>query len=61
MTKDKKVQIVEELSEELSSSACFYIADASGLSVSDTNDFRRKCFEKGIKYVYYAFEGNVVL
>lgn len=51
MTREEKGIIIQELSEKFASTPYFYIADASGLSVAKTNDFRRKCFENGIEYV----------
>lgn len=50
MTKQEKINTVETLYGELSSSPCFYIANSEGLNVSSVNDFRRHCFDKGIRY-----------
>ena len=49
MKKEDKEAIVNSLSEKLSSNRNFYIADASGLTVGDTNKLRRLCFAKGVK------------
>ncbi len=50
MTKEDKLSIINELSEKLKETSHFYVTDTSGLSVAEINDFRRKCFEKGIEY-----------
>jgi large subunit ribosomal protein L10 len=50
MTKQEKYQLVEELSAKLAETSNFYITDASGMTVAQTNAFRRKCFEQGIEY-----------
>ncbi len=50
MTKEEKINIVNELSEKLKSTDFFYVTDTSGLTVAQINDFRRLCFNKGIEY-----------
>jgi large subunit ribosomal protein L10 len=50
MTKEEKGVLIEELKEKFANSTYFYIADASGMSVAQTNDFRRLCFQRGIEY-----------
>jgi len=50
MTKDKKHEIYGELVAKFADSPNFYIMDASGMTVAQTNAFRRMCFEKGIEY-----------
>ncbi len=50
MTIQEKAEQVDNLYNELSKASCFYIANSEGLSVSLVNEFRKKCFEKGIKY-----------
>lgn len=50
MTKEDKLSIINELSEKLKETSHFYVTDTSGLTVAEINDFRRKCFEKGIEY-----------
>lgn len=45
----KKIEIVKNLKNKLSSN-CFYIIDSNGLKVKEINQFRRKCFEKKIFY-----------
>ncbi|MCG8340306.1 MAG: 50S ribosomal protein L10 [Cytophagales bacterium] len=51
MIREEKAQIIESLGEQFSASAYFYIIDAAGLTVEEVNDFRRKCFEKGVVYM----------
>jgi large subunit ribosomal protein L10 len=50
MTREEKFAIVEELTEKLSNTPNFYITDAAGMTVAQTNDFRRLCFQKGVEY-----------
>lgn len=50
MTREEKAAIIDDLTEKFQNTSFFYIADASGLSVAQVNDFRRACFEKGIEY-----------
>jgi large subunit ribosomal protein L10 len=50
MTREDKIELVNELSEKLSKTTFFYITDAGGMTVAETNAFRRACFEKGIEY-----------
>jgi len=53
MTREEKGNIIAELSERLSGTKNFYIADASGFSVAQINQFRRMCFEKGLQFKVY--------
>ena len=50
MTREEKAVIIEELSEKFKSNSNFYFTDASGLTVAEVNDLRRKCFQSGIEY-----------
>jgi len=50
MRKEDKAVIIEEISEKFKSNMSFYFTDASGFTVAEVNDLRRKCFEKGIEY-----------
>lgn len=50
MTREEKAIVIEELVQKFSNNDNFYITDASGMSVAQTNDLRRLCFEKGIEY-----------
>ncbi|GAB4465857.1 MAG: 50S ribosomal protein L10 [Thermoflexibacter sp.] len=51
MTREEKIQIAQELSKKLAAGQNFYITDASGMNVAETNAFRRMCFEKNVEYV----------
>lgn len=53
MTRQDKAKIIDELVEKFSNTEFFYVTDASGLSVQETNDFRRACVEKGVEYKVY--------
>ena len=53
MDKELKAQQIEELTGKVNSTQYFYIMDATGLSVSEINGFRRKCFEGGLQYKVY--------
>ena len=53
MTREEKSVIIEELSEKFKVSPYFYITDASGMSVAQTNDLRRECFKRGVEYKVY--------
>lgn len=48
MTKEQKIQLVEKLTEKFKAHPNFYLTDAGGLSVSETNDLRRLCFESNV-------------
>ncbi|KYG75258.1 MULTISPECIES: 50S ribosomal protein L10 [Roseivirga] len=50
MTREEKAVVIGELVEKFSANMNFYITDASGMSVAQTNSLRRLCFDKGIEY-----------
>lgn len=50
MTRQEKAEIIDELSQKFASTPYFYITSAAGMSVSEANDLRRLCFEKGVEY-----------
>ena len=50
MTREEKAVVIDELFEKFLSNDNFYITDASGLSVAQTNMLRGLCFDKGIEY-----------
>lgn len=50
MRKEDKAVIIEELSQKFKENMSFYFTDASGFTVAEVNDLRRKCFESGIEY-----------
>lgn len=49
MNKTEKGEIIESLKDKINASSYFYLADASSMTVAQINNFRRKCFEKGIE------------
>lgn len=49
MTREEKVTLVSELTEQLKETPNVYVADSGGMTVSQVNDLRRMCFEAGIK------------
>lgn len=53
MTKEEKAQIIEKLSQKFADHAHFYLADASGLTVAQVNEFRRLCYKSGVEYGVY--------
>lgn len=53
MNKEQKAQQIGELTEKVNNTQYFYIMDASGLTVSEVNGFRRKCYEGGLEYKVY--------
>ncbi|GAB4396705.1 MAG: 50S ribosomal protein L10 [Microscillaceae bacterium] len=50
MTKEEKGVLLEELSQKFAQYTNYYFLDAAGMTVAQTNKFRRFCFEKGIEY-----------
>ena len=50
MTKEDKAVLIGELKEKFANTTFFYVTDASGMSVADTNSFRRMCFENRLEY-----------
>ena len=48
MTKEEKNQFIGELTDKLKANEIFYLTDVSGLTVEQSNKFRRLCFSKGI-------------
>lgn len=50
MTREEKAVIIDELKQKFAENAVFYITDGGGMSVAQTNEFRRMCFQNGIEY-----------
>ena len=50
MTRAEKAAVIEELSAKFKETSNFYFTDASGLTVAEVNNLRRKCFENGVEY-----------
>ena len=48
MNKEKKVEIIKVLSQELKENENFYLADISGLDSSETYDLRKEFYGKGV-------------
>lgn len=53
MTRDEKVQIIDELTAKFADNTHFYVTDASGFTVDQVNTFRRMCYKSGIEYRVY--------
>ena len=51
MTRDEKMQVIENLAQSISEAKHFYLTDISTLNAEQTSNLRRKCFEKDIKLV----------
>ena len=51
MTRDEKMQVIENLAQSISEAKHFYLTDISALNAEQTSMLRRKCFEKDIKLV----------
>ena len=51
MTRDEKMQVIDNLAQSISNSKHFYLTDISALNAEQTSNLRRKCFEKDIKLV----------
>ena len=49
MTRQEKDQFIDSIAEKLKASKNLYLADISGLTVSDSNELRRLCFNKGVE------------
>ena len=49
MTRQEKDQFIDQLAGKLSASENFYLTDISGLTVGQSNDLRRSCFNKGVE------------
>lgn len=53
MRKEEKSALIEELKEKFQNNQSFYLMDGAGMSVADTNAFRRMCYDKGVEYKVY--------
>lgn len=53
MTRKEKAVLISELKEKFESNQTFYVMDGQGMSVAETNAFRRLCFKKGVDYKVY--------
>ena len=50
MRKEDKIELVKDLTQKFKDNNIFYLLDASGLTVSEVNSFREKCFKKDVEY-----------
>lgn len=50
MKREEKESIVLELKGKIASANSIYITDTSNLTVAQSNEVRRRCFEKGVKF-----------
>src|SRR6185436_5973189 len=53
MTREEKGKIIDELTAKFAANSHFYITDAAGFTVAQTNAFRRVCFQTGVEYRVY--------
>lgn len=51
MKKSEKLDIIDNLTQEINSYSHFYLADVATLNAEDTSNLRRQCFSKEIKLV----------
>jgi len=49
MTKEEKTKIIEDLTQQLSNTPHFYLADTSGLNAVKTQELRSMCFKNNIR------------
>ncbi|TAE39306.1 MAG: 50S ribosomal protein L10 [Runella slithyformis] len=51
MTREEKAAIIGKLSDKFQTIPYFYIVDAAGMTVEQTNNLRRKCYTQGVEYL----------
>ena len=51
MKKSEKLEIIDNLKEQINSSSHFYLADVADLNAEDTSSLRRLCFTQDVKLV----------
>ena len=49
MTREEKLNVIEDLTAQLGNASTVYLADISGLDAATTSDLRRACFKANIK------------
>jgi large subunit ribosomal protein L10 len=49
MRREEKESIINDLSQQLTTTSHFYLADISGMNAEDTSILRRKCFEQDVR------------
>ncbi|WP_163717489.1 50S ribosomal protein L10 [Mangrovibacterium lignilyticum] len=51
MKRSEKLEIIDNLTQEINSYSHFYLADVADLNAEDTSSLRRQCYSKQIKLV----------
>ncbi|MGB5666030.1 MAG: 50S ribosomal protein L10 [Maribacter sp.] len=49
MTREEKLNVIEDLTAQLAENSTIYLADISGLDATTTSNLRRACFKANIK------------
>lgn len=49
MTREEKLDVIQDLTAQLADNSTIYLADISGLDAATTSDLRRACFKADIK------------
>lgn len=49
MTREEKLNVIQDLTAQLADNSTIYLADISGLDATTTSDLRRACFKANIK------------
>tara|TARA_R110002096_G_scaffold115923_1_gene251405 strand:- start:36 stop:554 length:519 start_codon:yes stop_codon:yes gene_type:complete len=49
MTREEKLNVIEDLTAQLANNSTIYLADISGMDAVATSDLRRACFKANIK------------
>jgi len=49
MTREEKLNVIEDLTAQLAENSTIYLADISGLNAVATSELRRACYKAGIK------------
>ena len=49
MTREEKLNVIEDLTAQLAENSTIYLADISGLDASTTSNLRRACFKANVK------------
>jgi len=49
MTREEKLQVIENITAQLSENTTIYLADISGLDAGTTSNLRRACFKAGVR------------
>lgn len=49
MTREEKLNVIEDLTAQLSENSTIYLADISGMDATTTSNLRRACFKANVK------------